>query len=510
MLPTVNASAADASLKLAAKVFVTGLLTEAAAADIGWARVPLSALHGDAARRALQAAGGEVMTRIPVTAVRAGVAGDLEVQANGQVLPADSVVVAVPHDAVGALLPPGTVASQDRLVELGTSPIVNVHLVYDRPVTDLAFFASIGTDAQFVFDRTEGAGLDDGRQCLAVSLSAAETHIGRPAAELVSHFTAELAPPAARRGRRHGHRFDRHPRTFGHLPRGAGHEQPALRDRVRPARCVPGGGLVRHGLAGHDGGRGAQRNRGRAPRGALRVGSGRRERRRLGCLSQEGPAGCETRRATPARVRAMTVPHAHSSGGGSAGRAIVLVIVAVALGALLLARGFDGADDTTVSSNGDDNEQESSGPGGEGDNGDEPAVDEQSTSTTTTTTTTVPPVVTHRPGEVKVAVANGTGEKGRAGRTAGVLNADGYVTAAKNTEQDRVSESVIYYRPGYGDDAKAVASALGAPADLLTPAPSTIMTLIRNPETPQDLENFNIFVVVGTDNVILDPDPVAG
>ena len=193
VLPTVNASAADASLKLAARVFVTGLLTEAAAADIGWARVPLSALHSDAARRALQAAGGEVMTRVPATAVRAGAAGGLEVQANGQVLPADSVVVAVPHDAVGALLPPGTVASQDRLVELGTSPIVNVHLVYDRPVTDLAFFAGVGTDAQFVFDRTEGAGLDDGRQCLAVSLSAAESHIGRPAADLVSHFTAELA-----------------------------------------------------------------------------------------------------------------------------------------------------------------------------------------------------------------------------------------------------------------------------------------------------------------------------
>ena len=193
VLPTVNASAADASLKLAARVFVTGLLTEAAAADIGWARVPLSALHSDAARRALQAAGGEVMTRVPATAVRAGAAGGLEVQANGQVLQADSVVVAVPHDAVGALLPPGTVAFQDRLVELGTSPIVNVHLVYDRPVTDLAFFAGVGTDAQFVFDRTEGAGLDDGRQCLAVSLSAAESHIGRPAADLVSHFTAELA-----------------------------------------------------------------------------------------------------------------------------------------------------------------------------------------------------------------------------------------------------------------------------------------------------------------------------
>ena len=206
----------------------------------------------------------------------------------------------------------------------------------------------------------------------------------------------------------------------------------------------------------------------------------------------------------------MTAPHGHSAGGGSAGRAIVLVIVAVGLGALLLARGFDGADDTSASSNGDDTKEETSDPGDAGDNGDEPAVDPQETSTTTTTTTTVPPVVTHLPGEVKVAVANGTGEKGRASRTAGALNAGGYVTAAKNTEQDRVSESVIYYRPGYGDDAKAVASALGAPADILTPAPSTIMTLIRNPETPQDLETFNIFVVVGTDNVILDPDPASG
>ena len=193
VLPTVNATAADASLKLAAKVFVTGLLTEAGAADIGWARVPLSALHGDAAQRVLEAAGHEVRTRVPVKSVRTGAGGGLEVPAGGQVIEADSVVVAVPHDAVAALLPPGTVAAQDRLVELGTSPIVNVHLVYDRPVTDMAFFAGVGTDAQFVFDRTGGAGLDDGRQCLAVSLSAAESYIGMASADLVSHFTAELA-----------------------------------------------------------------------------------------------------------------------------------------------------------------------------------------------------------------------------------------------------------------------------------------------------------------------------
>ena len=204
----------------------------------------------------------------------------------------------------------------------------------------------------------------------------------------------------------------------------------------------------------------------------------------------------------------MTAPHGHSPGGGAAGRAILLVAVAIALGAFLLARGFDGADDPTAATGNGTGQTETDPDNGE--NGADPETVESTTTTTTTTTTTQPPIVTHAPGEVKVAVANGTGDRGRAGRTAGTLNASGYVTAAKNTEQDRVGESVIYYRPGYGDDAKAVASALGAPADLLTPAPATIMTLIRNPETPQDLETFNIFVVVGTDNVILDPDPVAG
>ncbi len=45
--PTVNLPATEASLALAAMVFQTGLLTESAAADIGWASVPLGELHGD-------------------------------------------------------------------------------------------------------------------------------------------------------------------------------------------------------------------------------------------------------------------------------------------------------------------------------------------------------------------------------------------------------------------------------------------------------------------------------
>ena len=193
VLPTVNVPAAEASLKLAAMVFRTGLLTQPDAADIGWAKVPLSVLHGEAARRTLESAGAGVRTGAAVRGVRLGPAGRPVVELDGEVIDADAVVVAVPHDAAGDLLPAGTVAGQERLGDLGTSPIVNVHLVYDRPVTELPMAAGVGSDVEFVFDHTAAAGLDDGRQCLTISLSAARRYIGRRSPDLVEHFGAEMA-----------------------------------------------------------------------------------------------------------------------------------------------------------------------------------------------------------------------------------------------------------------------------------------------------------------------------
>ena len=44
--------------------------------------------------------------------------------------------------------------SHVRPSELASSPIVNVHVHFDRRVTDVAFLAGLGTQAQWVFDRT--------------------------------------------------------------------------------------------------------------------------------------------------------------------------------------------------------------------------------------------------------------------------------------------------------------------------------------------------------------------
>jgi squalene-associated FAD-dependent desaturase len=190
-IATLNATADDASLALAAKVFQTGLLTRSSAADIGWSVVPLGELHGTAGRRALLDAGVELLTSVKVASVRPGDAGwDVD----GRRF--DHVISAVPPEVAARILPPGVLPSSG---ELGTSPIVNLHVVYDRKVLDEPFVAAIDSPLQWIFDRTVQSGLTDG-QYIAVSLSAADDLIDVPVAELRARMLPALQAllPAAR------------------------------------------------------------------------------------------------------------------------------------------------------------------------------------------------------------------------------------------------------------------------------------------------------------------------
>ncbi|HEY0532251.1 MAG TPA: hydroxysqualene dehydroxylase HpnE [Actinoplanes sp.] len=206
-IATLNAKAGDASLALAAKVFQTGLLTKASAADIGWSVVPLGELHGTAGRRALAAAGVEVLTSVKVSSVRRG---DVDWRIEGRSF--DQVISAVPPEVAARILPPGALPPGG---ELGTSPIVNLHVVYDREVLDEPFVAAIDSPLQWVFDRTVQSGLDKsglgksglgksglgaGGQYIAVSLSAADDLIDVPVADLRARMLPALEAllPAAR------------------------------------------------------------------------------------------------------------------------------------------------------------------------------------------------------------------------------------------------------------------------------------------------------------------------
>ncbi|WP_073947913.1 hydroxysqualene dehydroxylase HpnE [Streptomyces kebangsaanensis] len=190
-IATLNAVASDASLALAAMVFKTGLLSDPGAADIGWAHVPLGELHDRLARRALDSAGVRTEVRARVTSVSPDGNGSWNVQVPGETLLADAVVLAVPQREAHDLLPPGALDAPDRLLRIGTAPILNVHVVYDRTVLSRPFFAALGTPVQWVFDRTGASGLEHG-QYLAVSQSVAQDQIDVPVAVLRERYLPEL------------------------------------------------------------------------------------------------------------------------------------------------------------------------------------------------------------------------------------------------------------------------------------------------------------------------------
>lgn len=196
---TLNAPAAHASLALAATVFQEGLLASASAGDIGWSAVPLRLLHGESAAAALHVEGVAVRTRTKVRSVRAEGPGWV-VQTEHDALRADAVVLATPPSVTEALLPKGACPLEPGwAARLGSSPILNLHVVLDRVVMDLPFLAAVDSPIQWVFDRTRSSGLEQG-QYLAVSISAAHDLVEVPSRQLREAFVPALRDllPAAR------------------------------------------------------------------------------------------------------------------------------------------------------------------------------------------------------------------------------------------------------------------------------------------------------------------------
>ncbi|MFF6994637.1 hydroxysqualene dehydroxylase HpnE [Streptomyces sp. NPDC008313] len=237
---TLNAVAGDASLALAAMVFKTGLLSDPGAADIGWAHVPLGELHDRLTRRALDSAGVRTEVRTRVTSLSPYGNGRWGVSVPGGTLEADAVVLAVPQREAHGLLPDGALDHPGRLLEIGTAPILNVHVVYDRKVLARPFFAAIGSPVQWVFDRTEASGLTGG-QYLAVSQSAAHGEIDEPVAVLRERYLPELErllPGARGAGVKDFFVTRERTATFAPAP-GVGRLRPGARTKA-PGLCLAG------------------------------------------------------------------------------------------------------------------------------------------------------------------------------------------------------------------------------------------------------------------------------
>jgi hydroxysqualene dehydroxylase len=110
----------------------TALLGPRANSDLILPTAPLGRMHGDAAGATLEAAGATVHTDARVASL--------------DELDADAIVVAVPPAESARLLGEPDPALED-------SPIVSVHLWFDRELLDQPLAALLGSDAHWVFDR---------------------------------------------------------------------------------------------------------------------------------------------------------------------------------------------------------------------------------------------------------------------------------------------------------------------------------------------------------------------
>jgi hydroxysqualene dehydroxylase len=149
-------------------------------------------------------------------------------------LEADTVIVALPHTRAAGLLESLIGEDARRLQRLGVSPIVNLHVLYDRAVSSVPFAAGVDTPVQYLFDRSAAAGAPAGWQYLAVSLSGAEREMGMSVDALRERYLPALAEllPRARAAKLESFLVTReHAATFRAAP-GVGALRPGVQSSI--------------------------------------------------------------------------------------------------------------------------------------------------------------------------------------------------------------------------------------------------------------------------------------
>jgi hydroxysqualene dehydroxylase len=121
MRPALNLPADEVDADAGLFTVRTALLGPRAGSDLILPTKPLGWMHGDAAGRALEGAGATIETGVRID--------------DPDELDADAVVVATPTE------------------DLERSPIVSVHLLFDRALLTTPLAALLGSDAHWVFDR---------------------------------------------------------------------------------------------------------------------------------------------------------------------------------------------------------------------------------------------------------------------------------------------------------------------------------------------------------------------
>jgi len=210
---TLNAHVDDVDLQAARKVFRDGFFSPDGA-GLGLFTTPLTRIF-DAARDYVESHNGEIHTSVAVRRIcvdRGGV-GAIDLDAGGT-LETSAVVAAVPPwDLVSLVSESPLKATLEATAGLAWSPIVNVHVWFDRPIMEDDLLVAVDSPLQFLFNVSRlhfpnGSRTGEGRSPdrpspkqlrpmdeaahVVVSQSAADPWIDRPAAEIAAELIGAL------------------------------------------------------------------------------------------------------------------------------------------------------------------------------------------------------------------------------------------------------------------------------------------------------------------------------
>jgi squalene-associated FAD-dependent desaturase len=180
--PALNLRCEEVSAALAVFTVQTALLGERDASDLLLPTAPLGEVHGEAAGRTLARRGATLRTNARVLSLE----DDAAVLVDGERIEGDVFVLALPPAESSRLLGEPAPALED-------SPIVSVHLLFDRPILRYPLAALLGSDAHWVFDRGRLTGHSPERgQYLTVVSSGAPELLELRGRTLVDRIASEL------------------------------------------------------------------------------------------------------------------------------------------------------------------------------------------------------------------------------------------------------------------------------------------------------------------------------
>ena len=239
--PTLNDNVRDVSAAMGLMIVQEGMLSGANSGNLGYARSGLLPSIGEPAKRLLEERGatlllgdgvrGLIVSHEPEGEGQCGAVSAVEL-ASGRRVKGREFISALPFSVLRGLLPP-QMAGLESFASIGRlqwSPILNLHVLYDRPVMSEPFCAFVDSPLQWVFNRNaitgEPAG---GGQLVTISVSAAWTYIDLPREELARIFLAKmaLAFPGAREA--------------------SALKVTVVKQREATFRCLPGAGRLRPG-----------------------------------------------------------------------------------------------------------------------------------------------------------------------------------------------------------------------------------------------------------------------